>query len=114
MLCAGWPESSTFKVNARRPRLGGASGEEAFRGKRDSFGEITACHTPDIGQNAARGMKKHVEFHACIEWGQRFVDHGEWGSLRGKRTAETNQERNPTNDFGEIHRSSFDFTLGTA
>jgi hypothetical protein len=55
-----------------------------------------------------------VEFHACVEWGQSFVHDGEWRSLRGKQTAETNQDRKEANNFGGIHHGSFDFTLGTA
>jgi hypothetical protein len=55
-----------------------------------------------------------VEFDACVERGQSSFHNGEWGSLRGKQSAETNQYRDELNDFGEIHRRSFDFTLGTA
>jgi hypothetical protein len=59
-------------------------------------------------------MKKYVELHACVEWGQSFVHSGEWGGLPGQQTAETNQDRQEPHDLGEIHLGSFDFTLGTA
>jgi hypothetical protein len=59
-------------------------------------------------------MKKNVEFHARDKRWRSFVHNGEWGSLRGQQTAETNQDCNEPNDLGEIHPSSFDFTLGTA
>jgi hypothetical protein len=59
-------------------------------------------------------MQKHVELHAGVEWGQSFVHDGEWRSLRGKQAAEASQNRNESDDFGEIHLGLFDFTLGTA
>src|SRR6202158_251529 len=91
------------------PRLGGASSQQAFRGERDSLGKIATGYAPDVGWSTAAGMQKNVEFHSCVEWGQSFVHDGQWGSLRGKQTAETNQDRKEPNGVCEIHRSSFDF-----
>jgi hypothetical protein len=59
-------------------------------------------------------VQKNVEFHTCVERGQSFFHNGEWGSLRGQQTAETNRDHKQPNDFGEIHLRSFDFTPGTA
>ena len=60
-------------------------------------------------------MEKHVEFHARFEWGQSFLHDGERGSLRGKRDCRNKPgSQSEPNDLGEIHPSSFDFTLGTA
>jgi hypothetical protein len=59
-------------------------------------------------------MQKHVKFHARVDCGQSFIRNDQWGSLRGKQTAGTNQDRNESNDLGGIHPWSFDFTPGTA
>jgi hypothetical protein len=90
------------------------SGQQAFRGERDSLGKVAAGHAPDVEWNAAAGVQKHVEFHACVEWGQSFVHNSQGGRLRGQQTAETNQDRCESTDLDEIHPGSFDFTLGTA
>ena len=114
MVCAGWPESSTFKVNVKGPGLGGASGQQAFPGKRDSFRKIAHGHAPLVGRNAASSMKKQMEFHSGFDCGQRLVYDSERRNLRGEQAAKTNQDGSKPNDSDEIHIGSFDFTLGTA
>jgi hypothetical protein len=52
-------------------------------------------------------MKKNVEFHARDKRWRSFVHNGEWGSLRGNRTAETHQDRNEPDDLGRLTESSF-------
>jgi hypothetical protein len=93
---------------------GGASAKQAFRGEGDPIGKIAAGYAPDVRRNAAAGMEQNVEFHPHFDRRHRFVHHRQRRNLRGQQTAETNQNRNESNDLGEIHFSSFDFTPGTA
>jgi hypothetical protein len=59
-------------------------------------------------------MQKNVEFHAGIHRGQSLVHSREWRGLRRQQTAETNRDRNESNDLDVIYPGWFDFTLGTA
>ena len=61
MLCAGWPESSTFKVKAKAPGLAGRPASRPSGRERDSFGKIATGHAPDVGWNAAAWHAEECE-----------------------------------------------------
>src|SRR5450755_1721867 len=95
-------------------RRGGTSFQQSVRREGDSCGKLAARYAPYVGRNAAAGMQQDVELHARFNGGQRLDHHRERWNLRGEHTAEANKDRAESNNSGEIHFASFDFTLRTA
>jgi len=73
--------------------FGRTPGEQAFRAESDSFGELAALYAPDVRRSAAAGVQERMKIDANFELGQRLVEDGQRGSLRGGQAAQASHAR---------------------